>query len=33
MVLSVILSGFVGLERQMQRRHAGLRTHILVCMG
>ena len=33
LVLSVVLSGFVGLERQMQRRHAGLRTHVLVCMG
>ncbi|MDD2752783.1 MAG: MgtC/SapB family protein [Candidatus Omnitrophica bacterium] len=33
LILSVILGGFVGLERQMQRRNAGLRTHILVCMG
>lgn len=30
---SVILSGLIGLERQMQRRTAGLRTHILVCLG
>lgn len=33
LTLSVILSGLIGLERQMQRRNAGLRTHILVCMG
>ncbi len=31
--LSVVLSGFIGLERQHQRRSAGLRTHILVCLG
>ncbi len=31
--LSVILSGLVGLERQWHRRTAGLRTHILVCLG
>lgn len=33
LVLSVILSGFIGLERQLHRRSAGLRTHILVCLG
>jgi putative Mg2+ transporter-C (MgtC) family protein len=33
LVLSVILSGLVGLERQIHRRTAGLRTHILVCLG
>jgi len=32
-VLTVVLSGFVGLERQMHKRHAGLRTHILVSLG
>ncbi|OGX41129.1 MAG: hypothetical protein A2984_02170 [Omnitrophica WOR_2 bacterium RIFCSPLOWO2_01_FULL_41_12] len=31
--LSVIFSGLIGLERQMYRRTAGLRTHILVCLG
>ena len=31
--LSVVLSGLIGLERQMHRRSAGLRTHILVCLG
>ncbi|MCM8770631.1 MAG: MgtC/SapB family protein [Candidatus Omnitrophica bacterium] len=33
LVFSVFLSGIVGLERQLHRRTAGLRTHILVCMG
>lgn len=31
--LCIILSGFIGLERQMHRRSAGLRTHILVSLG
>ncbi|MFA6350094.1 MAG: MgtC/SapB family protein [Candidatus Omnitrophota bacterium] len=31
--LSVVLSGLIGLERQIHRRTAGLRTHILVCLG
>lgn len=33
LVLSVILSGLIGLERQLHRRTAGLRTHILVSLG
>lgn len=33
LVLSVLLSGFIGLERQVHRRTAGLRTHILVSLG
>src|SRR3989338_4811814 len=33
LVLSVVLGGLVGLERQMHRRTAGLRTHILVSLG
>ena len=33
LVLSLILSGLIGLERQMHRRTAGLRTHILVSLG
>jgi len=33
LVLSVILGGGVGFERQIHRRAAGLRTHILVCLG
>lgn len=31
--LTVVLSGLVGLERQIHRRSAGLRTHILVGLG
>ncbi len=30
---SLILSGFIGLERQVHRHTAGLRTHILVSLG
>ena len=33
LVLSVILSGLIGFERQIHRRTAGLRTHILVSLG
>lgn len=33
LVLSVLLGGLIGLERQLHRRAAGLRTHILVCLG
>jgi putative Mg2+ transporter-C (MgtC) family protein len=33
LILSILLSGFIGLERQIHRRTAGLRTHILVCLG
>jgi putative Mg2+ transporter-C (MgtC) family protein len=33
LVLSVVLSGLIGLERQIHRRTAGLRTHILVSLG
>ena len=33
LALSVFLSGLIGLERQIHRRTAGLRTHILVCLG
>lgn len=33
LVLSVALGGLIGLERQIHRRTAGLRTHILVSLG
>lgn len=33
LVLSVVLSGMIGLERQLHKRTAGLRTHILVSLG
>ncbi|MDR0831299.1 MAG: MgtC/SapB family protein [Bacillales bacterium] len=32
-LLSVILAGFIGLEREFHGRPAGLRTHILVSVG
>ena len=32
-LLSVLLGGFIGLERGRHGRAAGLRTHILVCVG
>ena len=31
--VAMVLSGIVGLERQLSRKPAGLRTHILVCLG
>jgi len=33
LTLSLVLGGLIGLERQFHRRSAGLRTHILVCVG
>jgi putative Mg2+ transporter-C (MgtC) family protein len=33
LVVAVVLGGIVGFERQYHGRPAGLRTHILVCMG
>ena len=33
LLLSVVLGGLIGLERQLHRREAGLRTHILVSLG
>lgn len=33
LLLTLVLSGLVGLERQAHRRNAGLRTHILVALG
>lgn len=33
LVLSVLLSGIIGIERESIKRPAGLRTHILVCVG
>ena len=32
-VLAAVLGGLVGMERQFHGRPAGLRTHILVCLG
>jgi putative Mg2+ transporter-C (MgtC) family protein len=33
LLLTLVLSGLIGLERQAHRRDAGLRTHILVALG
>jgi len=32
-LLAVILSSFIGIEREFRQKGAGLRTHILVCVG
>jgi len=33
LLLSVIMGGIIGAERQLHRKAAGLRTHVLVCIG
>lgn len=33
LVLAVLCGGLIGLEREVRRRSAGFRTHILICMG
>lgn len=33
LVLAVIFGGIIGIGREFERRPAGLRTHILVCIG
>jgi putative Mg2+ transporter-C (MgtC) family protein len=33
LTISLVLGGLIGLERQLHRRAAGLRTHILVSLG
>lgn len=33
LVLSLVFGGIVGFEREMTRKPAGLRTHMLVCLG
>ncbi len=33
LILSTLLGGLVGIERQIHHKPAGLRTHILVCIG
>lgn len=33
LVLAVVLSGLIGIERMKTNHDAGLRTHILVCLG
>lgn len=31
--LAMIMGGAIGIEREYKNRPAGIRTHILVCMG
>ena len=33
LVLAVVCGGVIGIEREVKRRPAGFRTHILICMG
>lgn len=33
LVLSVLIGGAVGIEREFKNRPAGMRTHVLVCLG
>ena len=33
MIAAVICGGLVGIEREVKRRSAGFRTHILICLG
>ena len=33
MALAVVLGGAIGIERQLKDKPAGLRTHILICLG
>ena len=33
LILAVICGGAIGIEREIKRRPAGFRTHILICMG
>ena len=33
LLLSILLSGFIGIDRESTQKPAGLRTHILVSLG
>lgn len=33
LLVAAILSGFIGVERQLKKEPAGFRTHMLVCLG
>ncbi len=33
LLLSVVLGLCIGIEREMHRQPAGMRTHILICIG
>lgn len=32
-VLAIVLGGIIGYERERDRKEAGIRTHVLVCVG
>ncbi|MCP4049516.1 MAG: MgtC/SapB family protein [bacterium] len=32
-IISIFLGGVIGLERELKRKPAGLKTHILICVG
>lgn len=33
MLLAILVGGFIGIERDIKQRAAGVRTHMLVCLG
>ena len=33
LVLAALLAGMIGIERELREQEAGLRTHMLVCVG
>ena len=33
LILAVLCGGIIGIERELKRRPAGFRTHILICLG
>lgn len=33
LVLAAVFGGLIGIEREMDKRPAGLRTHMLICVG
>lgn len=33
LVLSIVLGGIIGIDRELKRKPGGLRTHILICLG
>ena len=33
MAIAVVCGGLIGMEREQKRRPAGLRTHMLICLG
>lgn len=33
LIVAMLIGALIGLDREMKRKHAGTKTHILVCMG